>query len=278
MSGRPLGRIAAAELLKLARARFGRILLVTSLVSVTLPVTLIGVLGDRNMTTFPGVVIHLLLPTLTLLAGLASLLLAVSIWGQEYTDGTLRIALIRCPSRGRLLAGKMAALAVGLAAVILAALAVEVLVAGLSHGLQLGGRGLAGHLWTLARISVPLAAIWWLCGLVYAGLIILVTVASRSAALGMAAGLALFLADFTLSSLGPSGPDSWIMRYLVTNNGYALITPLVAGRYDVTAGGMFAGLAAQSLPAAPDALLTLLGMAGGSLLLAYALLARRDVG
>jgi ABC-type transport system involved in multi-copper enzyme maturation permease subunit len=211
------------------------------------------------------------------LTGIASLLLAVSTWGGEYSDRTLRTTLIRYPSRWGLLLGKMAALAAGIAVIIVLATLVETLVASLSHWVQLGGRDLGTHLLVMARIGLPLAAIWWLTGLVYAGLVILITVGLRSPALGMAAGLVLFLFDFIMGSLGPSGPDAWYVRYLVTNNSYGLIAPLMAGRFDVTAGGMFAQLASLNLPAAADALATLLCFVGGTLGLAYLLLAYRDI-
>ena len=277
MNAKRLAHVALAELLKIWHARFGRIVVVTCVVSVVLPITLIAVLGDQNATTFPGVVTNLFLPTLTLLTGIVSLLLAVSTWGGEYSDRTLGTALIRCPSRWGLLLGKMTALVAGMAVIIVLAVTVETVVASFSHWLQLGGRDLGGHLLALARIGLPLVAIWWLSGLVYAGLVILITVGLRSPALGMAAGLGLFMFDFILGSLGPSGPDAWYVRYLVTNNSYGLIAPLMAGRFDVTAGGMFAQLASLNLPTAPDALATLLCLVGGTLALAYLFLAYRDV-
>ena len=84
------------ELFKIARSRLGRIALFTTFIGVALPIILIGILGEKNMSTFPGVVPQLLLPSLTILIGIISLLLALSSWGDEYEYGTARVVLSRC--------------------------------------------------------------------------------------------------------------------------------------------------------------------------------------
>jgi ABC-type transport system involved in multi-copper enzyme maturation permease subunit len=274
---RGLGLHIAVELLKILRARLGRIAIATAAMGVALPIVLIGALGDENVSTFPGVIAQLLLPSLTILIGIISMLLAVSSWGDEYEYGTVRTVLSRCPTRWQFVLGKTAALALATAAIVLVALAAEVLVAAVSHLVQVGWESIPEHLTALGRIVLPLAAVWWLAGMVYTGVVALTTVAARSPALGMAAGLGLFLGDFLLSCLGPAGPHVQLGPYSIINNSYGLFSSIMGDRFDVTGGMLFPMAETMTLPDPGRALGTLLLYAAGTLGLAYLLFREQDI-
>lgn len=266
-----------AELVKLWRARFGRIAFLAIFLSVTFPVILIGLLGDRNVTTFPGIVNQLLLPSLTLLIGIVSVLLALSSWGDEYEHKTLRTVLGRSPDRRQFVLGKIIALGIALLLIIVLALLVESLVAGLSHIVQVGGDDLGMHLSRLLRVALPMTAVWWLGGMVYIGLAVLATVAGRSPALGMAAALGFFLADFLLSNLGPSGSSADFAQYFVTHNSYGLFAAILRDRFAGASGGMFADLASLGLPDWDTALTYLLVLAAGCLAATFVFFREQDL-
>jgi len=264
------------ELFKTVRARLGRIALFTTFIGVALPIILIGILGERNTSTFPGVVPQLLLPSLTLLIGIISVLLSLSSWGDEYEYGTVRVVLSRCPARWQFLIGKTAALALALAVIIVLALAAEVAVAAGSHLVQIGRAGLAGHLSDLMGVILPIMGAWWLAGMVYTGVVALVVVGAQSPALGMAAGLALFLGDLMLSVLGPGGSNAQFGSYTVINNSYGLIASALGEVYS-SGASVFVTLEALALPEPAEALGRLVLYAAATLGLAYFLFRQRDL-
>jgi ABC-type transport system involved in multi-copper enzyme maturation permease subunit len=263
-----LKRQIVVELFKILRARLGRIALFTAFIGVAAPIILIGILGDRRISTFPGVVPDLLLPSLTLLIGIISVLLALSSWGDEYEHGTVRAVLSRCPERWQFLLGKTAALAIALAAIIVLAVAAEVAVAAASH--------LIGHLKDLMGILLPVMGAWWLAGMVYTAAVTLVVIGSQSPALGMAAGLALFLGDFLLSALGPGGSGAQFGSYSVVNNSYGLIASALGEVY-TSGASVFPLVEALALPEPAEALGRLALYAAATLGVAYLLFRQRDL-
>jgi ABC-type transport system involved in multi-copper enzyme maturation permease subunit len=271
-----LKRQIVVELFKILRARLGRIALFTAFIGVAAPIILIGILGDRRISTFPGVVPDLLLPSLTLLIGIISVLLALSSWGDEYEHGTVRAVLSRCPERWQFLLGKTAALAIALAAIIVLAVAAEVAVAAASHLIQIGAAGLTGHLNDLMGILLPVMGAWWLAGMVYTAAVTLVVIGSQSPALGMAAGLALFLGDFLLSALGPGGSGAQFGSYSVVNNSYGLIASALGEVY-TSGASVFPLVEALALPEPAEALGRLALYAAATLGVAYVLFRQRDL-
>ncbi len=165
MKVRDLKLIVGVELLKIRRTRLTRIALFTAALGAGLPLVVVGLLWDKNMSTFPGVVAQLLLPSLTLLTGIVSMLLAVASWGDEFEFGTVRTVLSRFPDRWQVVLGKMVALAIATAALILLAVAAELLLAVLFPFVQSGGQDIWRHLGSLAQVFLPLGAVWWLAGL-----------------------------------------------------------------------------------------------------------------
>jgi ABC-2 type transport system permease protein len=265
------------ELFKTARARLGRIALFTTFIGVALPIILIGILGEKNISTFPGVVPQLLLPSLTLLIGITSVLLSLSSWGDEYEYGTVRVVLSRCPARWQFLLGKTVALAIALAAIIVLALAAEVAVAAGSHLVQIGRAGLAGHLSDLMGVILPIMGAWWLAGMVYTGVVALVVVGTQSPALGMAAGLGYFLGDLLLSGLGLPGSGGGYDNYTLVNNSYGLINSALGDLFRSGSNTIVSGMVTGTLPAPGEALGRLLLYAAATLGLAYFLFRQRDL-
>ncbi len=267
----------AVELFKTVRARLGRIALFTTFIGVALPIILIGILGERNISTFPGVVPQLLLPSLTLLIGITSVLLSLSSWGDEYEYGTVRVVLSRCPARWQFLIGKTAALAIALAAIIVLAVAAEVAVAAGSHLVQIGRAGLAGHLSDLIGVILPIMGAWWLAGMIYTGVVALVVVGTQSPALGMAAGLGFFLGDLLLSGLGLPGFGAGYDHYTLVNNSYGLIDSALGDLFSPGSNTIVSGMVTATLPAPGEALGRLVLYAAATLGLAYFLFQQRDL-
>ena len=168
-----LKTLVTVELFKSLRARLGRIALFSAFIGGALPIILIGIIGHREASTFPGVVPQVLLPSLTVLTGLISVLLSLSSWGDEYEYGTLRLLLSRSPKRWHFLLAKTAAQALVLLAIIVIALAAELLVGVLSHLIQADPGKLGEQLQSLAQVLPPIIGVWWLAGMVYSGAVTL---------------------------------------------------------------------------------------------------------
>lgn len=277
MTARELWPIILAELFKVWRARLGRVAILTAIIGTALPVALIALLGDERVTTFPSVVAQLFIPSLTLLTGISSILLAISSWGEEFEYGTARTVLSRRPARWQFALGKTTALAVAVVTVILAAVGTEALVATVSHLIQVGGEGTGPHLRSLARVMPRLVAVWWLMGMVYVGLVSLATVGGRSSAVGMAAGLGLFIGDFLLSGLGSAGSVEEYGTYSIINNAFGLITSVLGDSFESGSGAPFPEMAALALPEPTRALGVLILYTAATLLMAYLLLQHRDL-
>jgi hypothetical protein len=244
---------------------------------VAFPIILIGVLGERGISTFPGVVPQLLIPSLTLLIGIISVLLALSSWGDEYEYGTVRAVLSRCPARWQFLLGKTAALAIAMMVIIVLAVAAETVVATLSHLIQIGETGLGEHLTSLARVILPLMGVWWLGGMVYAGVVSLAVVGGGSPALGMAAGLGYFVGDLLLSGLGLPGAGAEYGDYTLVNNSYGLINSVLGDLFNPGSNSIVSGMVAGALPDPGEALGRLILYAAGTLTVAYFVFRGRDL-
>lgn len=265
------------ELFKSLRARLGRIALFSAFIGGTVPIILIGIVGNREASTFPSVVPQILLPSLTVLTGLISMLLSLSSWGDEYEHGTVRTLLSRSPERWRSLLGKTAANAIVLLAIILVALTGELLIAILSHLIQADAADLPEHLQSLIRVLPPIIGVWWLAGMVYSAVVTLVVTGGQSSTLGMIGGLGLFLGDLLLSNLGSGNSSGWAGEYSIINNCYRLISSILGDLYGHSEGGSFPGMV-ETAPADPGQALGRLALyAAGTLVLAYLLFQRRDL-
>ena len=265
------------ELFKILRSRLGRIALITTFAGMAVPTILIAALGDQRVSTFPTVVVQLLLPSLSILLGIISVIMALSSWGDEFEHGTIRTVLSRCPARWQFVLGKTVALAITLLAIIALAIAVEVLVATSSHFLQLGSMGLADNLNRLFRVIAPLAAVWWLGGMVYCGVVSLVTVGGQNSALSMIMGLGLFLADLLLGGFGLTGAGSQYRPYSIIHNSLGVMYPLLDHHFNPSSGVLFSEMTSMSLPEPGQALFRLLLYAAGTSLLTLLIFNHRDI-
>ncbi|MBN1314501.1 MAG: hypothetical protein JXA42_03500 [Anaerolineales bacterium] len=265
------------ELYKTFRARLGRIALFTTLIGVSMPIILIGVVGDRRASTFPGIVGQLLIPSLTVLIGILSVLIAVSSWGDEYIYGTVRTVMSRCPARWQFMAGKTVAMGLALLAIITAAAITEMLVATGSHLVQSGVRDLGINLLSLFRILAPGIGIWWLGGMIYTGVVAAVTIGSRSPALGMAAGLGIFMADLIVGFLGLGSSGTTVSAYSISHNSLGLMTTFI-DRWSVP--GTKITLPAMEVATLPDpniAMVRLVVFTVATLFLAFILFKKQDL-
>jgi hypothetical protein len=265
------------ELYKTFRARLGRIAFFTTIIGVSMPIILFGVVGDKRASTFPGIIGQLLIPSLTVLIGMLSVLLALSTWGDEYTDKTVRTAMCRCPSRLQFVVGKTVALGLTLLGIILAAVIVEVLVATLSHRIQAGAGDLTSHIFSLFQVLAPGIGVWWLGGMVYTGVVAAATIVSRSPALGMVAGLGIYLADLVLGFLGLGGSGINVSAYSVSHNSFGLMMAFI-DRWSVPEARL--SLPAMEVASLPDpnvAMFRLVVFAIATLVLAYMFLEKQDL-
>jgi ABC-type transport system involved in multi-copper enzyme maturation permease subunit len=271
-----LTRQISIELFKTRRARLGRIALFSAFIGGALPIILIGIIGDRGASTFPGVVPQVLLPSLTVLTGLVSMLLSLSSWGDEYEHGTLRLMLSRSPERWRALLAKTAASALALLAIIVVALAAELLVGVLSHVIQSDVTSLLEQLLSLAPLLPPIVGVWWLAGMVYSSAVTLVITGGRSPTLGMIGGLGLYLGDLLVSNLGLNSAG-WIGDYSIINNAFGLIASHLGDLYRQSGGALFSGIAGMA-PVDPGQIVgRLLLYSAGTLFLAYLVFRQQDI-
>ena len=271
-----LKTLVTVELFKSLRARLGRIALFSAFIGGALPIILIGIIGNREASTFPGVVPQVLLPSLTVLTGLISVLLSLSSWGDEYEYGTLRLLLSRSPKRWHFLLAKTAAQALVLLAIIVIALSAELLVGVLSHLIQADPGKLGEQLQSLAQVLPPIIGVWWLAGMVYSGAVTLAITGGQSPTLGMIGGLGFYLGDLLLSNLG-LGFSGWIGKVSIINSAFSLIASVLGGLYRQSGGALFSGMS-EMAPAGPGQVLSrLILYSAGALLLAILIFRQRDI-
>lgn len=271
-----LCRQIGVELFKIVRARLGRIALFSAFVGGAAPIILIGIIGNREASTFPGVIPQVLLPSLTVLTGLISTLLSLSSWGDEYEHGTLRLMLSCSPERWRSLLAKTVANALALLVIIVVALAAELLVGILSHLIQNDAGKLTKELGSLARVLAPIIGVWWLAGMVYSGVVTLVIIGTQSPTLGMIGGLGLYLGDLLLSNLGLSS-GGWMGEYSIINSSFSLIAAILGDLYRHCEGALFSGMAEMATDDPGQVASKLVLYSVGALLLSYLFFRQRDI-
>jgi ABC-type transport system involved in multi-copper enzyme maturation permease subunit len=118
--------------------------------------------------------------------------------------------------------------------------------------------------------------VWWLAGMVHTGVVTLAVVSGQSPALGMTAGLGLFLGDLLLSGLGLPGSGGY-ENYTIVNNSYGLINSVLGDLFKPGSNTIVSGMVAATLPEPGQALGRLALYAAGTLILAYLLFQRRDL-
>jgi hypothetical protein len=183
----------------------------------------------------------------------------------------------RCPSRRQFWIGKTIALGIALLAIVVAAVIAETLVATGSHLIQSGSQDLSSHLKSSLRILAPSIGIWWLGGMIYTGIVAAATIGARSPALGMIAGLGIFMVDLVLGFLGLGSSGSTLSTYSISHNSFGLMADFI-DRWSIP--GASITLPAMEFIELPDsnvAIFRLVMLAIATLVLAYIFLKNQDL-
>jgi ABC-type transport system involved in multi-copper enzyme maturation permease subunit len=165
------------------------------------PVLILGIIrlvtSDIGSLIDPGSVV---VGTVVLLAGIASVVLAAVVFGQEYDFGTVRSLLMRGAPRAMLLAAKVVAVVVAVNVIGWIALAV-----GFSAAAAVGWRPAGSEVGQAMLLGVSLLPLGCLA---YVGASALGSTLLRSTPAGLVLGLLLFLGGFLLSTLRVQTPIS----------------------------------------------------------------------
>lgn len=194
--------LLAAESAKLRRLAVPRAVALSLLLGPGVVVALLSLVtvDIRNIVASP---MEIVLGSIVLLAAFGSVVLSAAMLGREFDLGTSRIMLLRGIPRAGFLLAKIAA-------AILTATILSLFAALLGAGETV----LAGWQPTAAQAAGVVVRALWLVPLVsfaYVGFTALGAILGRSVAAGMLAGLALFLGDFLLATLGTRVPLSeWL--------------------------------------------------------------------
>lgn len=186
----------------------------------------------RDEFTLPGSIPNALDPGLTV--GLILLtVLAASVLGAEYGWGTIRPVLARGPGRSQFLAAKLVLLVLVAGAALLIVVAATAISSWISNGLVTGPAAAGATSWGDAATAFGKT---WLALVPYAIFTLLLTVAARSSAVGMAIGIGYFLGEEIIVAI-LNGVFSWfssVTHYLLAQNiavwvGHALLGQLPTG-------------------------------------------------
>ncbi len=189
-----MSRLLALTFNELDKLRPQAILRAVGVAQILAPVVILGLmrLVDPNITALidPGSIV---VGTVVLLAGIASVALTASVFGQEYDLGTVRSLLMRDPSRTVLVAAKVVAILLTVNIIGWIALA-----AGLPVAVAFGWKPPFAE---VLRIILQAASLLPLGCLAYIGASALGSTAFRSTAAGLLLGLAIYLGGFLLSTM-----------------------------------------------------------------------------
>jgi ABC-type transport system involved in multi-copper enzyme maturation permease subunit len=185
-----------AEAFKMRRSRAAKAALIA--MAITPVVTIAIVWGmETSFKVFPQV-IRAVGASLWLLTGLTTMVLTASSLGNEYEQGTLRVALGRGTPRWLFIVGKAVVL---LGATLLNALAAWLsgsVAAILSHLSHAGTEGLAEGIHAVLTSGLAAVGMVLLAAGAYTGLVMALAVLFRSVAFATFGALGLFAADFVL--------------------------------------------------------------------------------
>jgi len=204
--------------------------------------------------------------------GVFSLMLGVFALGSEYSWGTLKTLFTQRPSRMRVLAAKLIALAIILMPFVLA-----LFVAGAVTGYAIAQIEDAPVDWPSAWLLVRAIAAGWLILAVWAALGVLLGLVTRGTSLAIGVGI---LYALVIEGLLGAFTDSVSVLAPLTNvflraNGYSIATALGASKQTIESSGpgSFSGPFVDSA----QALTVLIAFIAGVVVLSGFLLRRRDV-
>lgn len=203
--------LLAAESAKLRRLAVLRAVALSLLLGpgVMIAVLHLVTVDIRDIVASP---VEIVLGSVVLLAAFGGVVLSAAMLGREFDLGTARVMLLRGVPRAGFLLAKIAA----------AILTVTILSL-LAALLGIGETMLAGWEPIATQAAGVVARALWLVPLVsfaYVGFTVLGAILGRSVAAGMLAGLALFLGDFLLTTLGTRIP---LGEWLPVANLFALL-------------------------------------------------------
>ncbi|HEY69660.1 MAG TPA: ABC transporter permease subunit [Anaerolineae bacterium] len=221
-------KLLAAESAKLRRLAVLRAVALSLLLGPGVMVVILSLVSVdiRTIVASPA---DIILGSVVLLAAFGGVVLAATMFGREFDLGTARVMLLRGIPRGGFLLAKLAVAI--LTVTILSLLAALV---GVAETLLAGWQPTAAHaaqvVWSVVWV-VPLVSF------AYVGFTALGAILGRSVAAGMLAGLALFLADFLLTTLGSRIPFG---EWLPVTNMFALLGEtfglMLAGNVELSVG------------------------------------------
>ncbi len=203
--------LLAAEFAKLRRLTVLRAVALSLLLGPGVIVAVLDLVATdiRNIVASPMEIIS---GSIVLLAAFGGVVLSAAMIGREFDLGTARATVLRgVPRSGFLLAKIAAALLAATAFSLLAALL------GIGETMLAGWEPTVGQ---AAEVLVRVSGLVPLVSLAYVGFTMLGAILGRSVAAGMLAGLALFLGDFLLTTLGTRIP---LGEWLPVANLFALL-------------------------------------------------------